>query len=133
MIKDYRNIWTVSLVVIYFIVIFCKKLKGIFLDELILFHYMLSGIMLLILSNKKINILMEYLKKNYYQTWEYLNIYPIFGKGFVNSYRVYKFIKSKDDFGDLKLLELKKELIELKNLFYIVSFSPILGIIASNL
>jgi hypothetical protein len=133
LIKDYRNIWIVSLIVVYSIVFFYKKLKGIFLDELILFHFMLSGIMLLILSNKKINMLMEYLKQNYFQKWEYLNTYPIFGRGFVNAYRVYKFARNKDNFEDQKLLELKKELIELKNFSYIVLFSPILGIIASNL
>jgi len=117
----------------YLILIIYKKVKGVFLDELILFHFMFSGIMLLVLSNKKINLLMEYLKNNYIEKGEYLNTYPIFGNGFINTYRVFKYIKSKDDFDDQNLIGLKDELIKFRKFAYIVLFSPILGIIASNL
>lgn len=133
MVKYYRNIWIVSLMILYLVLFIYKIVKGVFLEDLILFHFMFSGIMLMVLSNKKISALMKYLKENYTEKWEFLNTYPIFGRGFVNSYRVFKFVSSKDDFEDQNLKELKEELVKFKKFSFIVLFSPIFGIIASNL
>jgi len=51
--------------------------------------------------------LMEYLKHNHRQKWEYLTSGPGFGPGRMNSFRSLPFIYSNDDLADSVVKELK--------------------------
>jgi hypothetical protein len=51
--------------------------------------------------------LMNYLKQNHRQKWEYITSGPGFGPGGVNSFRSLRFIYSGDDLGDTVVKELQ--------------------------
>ncbi|MDR3457258.1 MAG: hypothetical protein P4N60_07420 [Verrucomicrobiae bacterium] len=44
--------------------------------------------------------LLQYLKIHHYQKWEELTYIPGFGPGGRNSFRVYRWLRSPEDFGD---------------------------------
>ena len=128
MIKFYQIIWFISLLILYAVYVLFNKVYNISLDGTIVVHMILTVIMFQILSTKKINSLMKYLKTNHFDKWEYLNSYPVFGLGLINIPKILKFIKSNEDFSDSNLKKLKGEYLNFYRFIFIALFSYFISI-----
>ena len=87
----------------------CKMRE--YIDYLILIPYFLGVLSYVIMSVYYSIKLDRYLKKNYREKWEYLTYVWPFGPGGSNPFRMIPFLyNKKEDFGDNKLRELKRNI-----------------------
>ena len=105
----YWRVWSVLvalLLVIRFLIYDGYNEDRFFL--LFTFYAIPTWLAIMILGFYEGHRLMEYLKMNHREKWEYLTYVPLFGPGGVNGFRSLPFLFSKDDLGDNIVLELKK-------------------------